>query len=73
MFLGLYTYTSEWWAQRLDNEVNQERVEGLAATAVTAATVVTVAIADTAAIAATAATDLAMKQIRRKWKDSVEI
>ena len=64
LFLGLYTYASEWLAQRLDDEVNQERVEGLAATAVTAVTVVTVA---------TAATDLAMKQVRRKWKDSVEI
>ncbi len=73
MFLGLYTYTSEWLAQRLDNEVNRERVEGLAATAVTAVTVVTEATVDTAAIAATAATELAMKQLRRKWKDSVEI
>ena len=51
-------------AQRLDDEVNQEQVEGLVTTAVTAVTVVTVA---------TAATDLAMKQVRRKWKDSVEI
>ena len=64
MVLGLYTYASEWLAHRLDYEVNQERVEGLVATAVTAATVVTVA---------TAATDFAMKQVRRKWKDSVEI
>ena len=73
MVLGLYTYTSEWLAQRLDNEVNQERVEGLAATAVTAATDVTVATSDTVATTATAVTDLAMKQVRRKWKDSVEI
>ena len=56
MVLGLYTYKSEWLAQRLDNEVNQERVEGLVTTAVTAVTVVTEATADTAAIAATAAT-----------------